>query len=77
MVDSCLMFTDRVVIPPSLLPVVLRQFDVARPVTSRIKSIARSFAYWPGIDSNIDDLVRRCFRCQQAAKMPARQPPVP
>ncbi|BHF72217.1 hypothetical protein SprV_0401528100 [Sparganum proliferum] len=42
-VDSCLMFADRV----------------------------------PGIDGNIDDLVRRCSRCQQAAKMPPRQPPVP
>ncbi|BHF79292.1 hypothetical protein SprV_0602241200 [Sparganum proliferum] len=42
-----------------------------------MKSIARSFAYWPGIDGDIDDLVRRCSRCQQAARMPPRQPPVP
>nr|VZI45520.1 unnamed protein product [Spirometra erinaceieuropaei] len=72
-VDSCLMFADRVVILSSLRPTVLRQFHAAHPGTSRMKSIARSFAYWPGID----DLVRRCSRCQQAAKMPPRQPPVP
>ncbi|BHF64762.1 hypothetical protein SprV_0200776900 [Sparganum proliferum] len=41
-----------------------------------MKSIARSFAYWLGIDGDIDDLVRRCPRCQQAVKMPPRQPPV-
>ncbi|BHF81926.1 hypothetical protein SprV_0802506100 [Sparganum proliferum] len=76
-VDSCLMFADRVVIPSSLRPTVLRQFHAAHPGTSRMKSIARSFAYWPGIDGDIDDLVRRCSRCQQAAKMPPRQPPVP
>ncbi|BHF63607.1 hypothetical protein SprV_0200660100 [Sparganum proliferum] len=76
-VDSCLMFADRVVIPSSLRPTVLRQFHAAHPGTSRIKSIARSFAYWPGIDGDIDDLVRRCSRYQQAAKMPPRQPPVP
>ncbi|BHF58195.1 hypothetical protein SprV_0100114500 [Sparganum proliferum] len=76
-VDSCLMFADRVVIPSSLRPTVLRQFHAAHPGTSRMKSIARSFAYWPGIDGDIDDLVRRCTRCQQAAKMPPRQPPVP
>nr|VZI02037.1 unnamed protein product [Spirometra erinaceieuropaei] len=63
-VDSCLMFAGRV-------------FHAAHPGTSRMKSIARSFAYWPGIDGDIDDLVRRCSRCQQAAKMPSRQPPVP
>nr|VZI51040.1 unnamed protein product [Spirometra erinaceieuropaei] len=76
-VDSCLMFADRVVIPSSLRPTVLRQFHAAHPGTSRMKSIARSFAYWPSIDGDIDDLVRRCSRCQQAAKMPPRQPPVP
>nr|VZH95980.1 unnamed protein product [Spirometra erinaceieuropaei] len=76
-VDSCLMFADRVVIPSSLRPTVLRQFHAAHPGTSRMKSIARSFAYWPGIDGDIDDLVRRCSRCQQAAKMPPRQPPIP
>nr|VZI11363.1 unnamed protein product [Spirometra erinaceieuropaei] len=76
-VDSCLMFADRVVIPSSLRPTVLRQFHAAHPGTCRMKSIARSFAYWPGIDGDIDDLVRRCSRCQQAAKMPPRQPPVP
>nr|VZI06583.1 unnamed protein product [Spirometra erinaceieuropaei] len=75
-VDSCLTFADRVVIPSSLRPTVLRQFHAGHPSTSRMKSIARSFAYWPGIDGDIDDLVRRCSRCQQAAKMPPRQPPV-
>ncbi|BHF84807.1 hypothetical protein SprV_0902795900 [Sparganum proliferum] len=76
-VDSCLMFADRVVIPSFLRPTVLRPFHAAHPGTSRMKSISRSFAYWPGIDGDIDDLVRRCSRCQQAAKMPPRQPPVP
>nr|VZI13561.1 unnamed protein product [Spirometra erinaceieuropaei] len=76
-VDSCLMFADRVVIPSSLRPTVLRQFRSAHPGTSRMKFIARSFAYWPDIDGGIDDLVRRCSRCQQAAKMPLRQPPIP
>ncbi|BHF84818.1 hypothetical protein SprV_0902797000 [Sparganum proliferum] len=71
------MFADRVVIPSFLRPTVLRQFHSAHPGTSRMKSIARSFAYWPRIDGDIDDLVRRCSRCQQAAKIPPRQPPVP
>nr|VZI03784.1 unnamed protein product [Spirometra erinaceieuropaei] len=74
-VYSCLMFADRVVIPSSLRPTVLRQFHAAHPGSSRMKSIARSFAYWLGIDGDIDDVVRRSSRCQQAAKMPPRQPP--
>ncbi|BHF74766.1 hypothetical protein SprV_0501785400 [Sparganum proliferum] len=42
-----------------------------------MRSFARTFANWSGIDGDIDDLARRCSRCQQAAKMPPRQPPVP
>nr|VZI04770.1 unnamed protein product [Spirometra erinaceieuropaei] len=76
-VDSCLMFADRVVIPSSLRPTVLRQSHAAHPGTSRMKSIARIFAYWTGIDGDIGYLVRLCSRCQQAAKMPPHQPPIP
>nr|VZI29405.1 unnamed protein product [Spirometra erinaceieuropaei] len=75
--DSRLMFSDRVVLPSSLRPAILGKFHATHPGTSRMKSIVRSFACKPGIDDDIDDLVRRCSRCQQAAKMPPRQPPVP
>nr|VZH93017.1 unnamed protein product [Spirometra erinaceieuropaei] len=70
------MFADRVVTPSSLRPTVLRQLHAAHPGNSRMKTIAWSFAYWPGIDGDINDLVRRCSRCPQAAKMLPRRPPV-
>ncbi|BHF83963.1 hypothetical protein SprV_0902711200 [Sparganum proliferum] len=73
-VDPCRMFADRVVIPSSLRPAGLRQFHAVHPGTGRMKSIALSFAYRPGIGCDIDDLVRRRSRCQQVAKMPLRQP---
>ncbi|BHF77213.1 hypothetical protein SprV_0502031700 [Sparganum proliferum] len=76
-VDSCLMFAGCVVISSLLRPPVLRQFHAAHPSTCRVKSTDSSFAYGSGIDSHIDDLIRRCSRCQQAAKMPPRQPPIP
>ncbi|BHF80596.1 hypothetical protein SprV_0702372400 [Sparganum proliferum] len=52
------------------------QFHADHPGTSRMKSIPRSIAYWPGIDGDIVDLVRRCSPCQQVSKMPARQPTI-
>ncbi|BHF75688.1 hypothetical protein SprV_0501878400 [Sparganum proliferum] len=76
-VDSCLMFAGCVVISSLLRPPVLRQFHAAHPSTCRVKSTDSSFAYGLGIDSHIDDLIRRCSRCQQAAKMPPRQPSIP
>ncbi|BHF71201.1 hypothetical protein SprV_0401425600 [Sparganum proliferum] len=48
-VESCLMFADRVVIQSSLRPTVLRQFHVAHPGTSRMESIALCFACCPNL----------------------------
>lgn len=76
-VNRCLMFGDRVVIPCRLRAKLLRQFHFGHPGISRMKSIARSFAYWPGMDHDIETFVKRCSRCQQAAKNPPRQPPIP
>ena len=42
-----------------------------------MKSIAKSYAYWPGMDNDIERLVQQCDKCQQAAKFPTRQEPVP
>ncbi|BHF75663.1 hypothetical protein SprV_0501875900 [Sparganum proliferum] len=75
-VDSCLMVAGCVVISSLLRHPVLRQFHAAHPSTCRVKSTDGSFAYGSGIDSHIDDLIRRCSRCQQAAKMPPRQPSI-
>jgi transposase InsO family protein len=76
-VDSCLMSADRVVVPTSLRPSVLRQFHSGHPGISRMKAVTRNYVYWPGLDAQIESLVKRCSRCQQAAKLPPRQDPVP
>ncbi|BHF78973.1 hypothetical protein SprV_0602209000 [Sparganum proliferum] len=41
-----------------------------------MRSIVQSSAYCPGTDNDIDNLTRRCSRCQQATKLSPRHPPV-
>ena len=76
-VNSCLMLADRVVVPTTLRLAVLRQFHSGHPGISRMKAIARGYAYWPGMDSQIQEWVQKCSRCQQAAKAPPRHEPIP
>ena len=38
----------------------------------RMKSLAHSYVYWPGLDSQIEDLVRHCTHCATAAKSPVK-----
>ncbi|KFD53294.1 hypothetical protein M513_05775 [Trichuris suis] len=70
--DDCLMYGERVVIPSTLQRRVLRQLHEGHPGVSRMKAIARSHAYWPKIDSDIENLVRSCKRCAEAAKSPIK-----
>ena len=76
-VDGCLMSAERVIVPATLRPAVLRQFHSGHPGIGRMKAVARSFAYWPGIDQDIEDTVKRCSSCQQAAKSPVKHEPLP
>jgi transposase InsO family protein len=48
-------------------PTVLKLFQ-GHPGIQRMKSLARSCAYWPGMDHDIENMVRRCSPCASAAK---------
>ncbi|XP_005877553.1 PREDICTED: uncharacterized protein K02A2.6-like, partial [Myotis brandtii] len=70
--DGCIMYYDRVVIPKALQTQVLRQFHEGHPGISRMKMLARSYAYWPLMDKHIEDMVKDCHECSMAAKMPVK-----
>ena len=76
-VNRCLMFADRVIIPPPLRNRILKLFHSSHPGISHMKSIARSYVYWPSMDTDIEKLVKSYRNCQQASKNPPKQEPVP
>ena len=47
-------------------------------VTRRLqRELARSYLWWPNIDSEIEQTVRNCSSCQQVRKLPAAAPLAP
>ena len=64
------MYAQRVVIPRVLQKKVLKEFHLGHSGISRMKSLRRSYTYWPKMDQDIEDLVRHCKGCQLAAKSP-------
>lgn len=70
--DGCIMFLDRIVIPQSLQSSVLKQMHAGHPGMQRMKMIARSFVYWPNIDTDIENYIRKCGNCAVAAKAPVK-----
>ena len=46
----------------------------AHPGIARIKWLARSFVWWPGMDSDLEGKVKNCQACQENGKAPAVSP---
>ncbi|XP_018402050.1 PREDICTED: uncharacterized protein K02A2.6-like [Cyphomyrmex costatus] len=73
-IQECLLFNDRVVIPQQFHQQILKQLHKGHPGMERMKIIARSYVYWPRIDQQIEEFVRNCRNCALAAKSPIKVP---
>ena len=71
-VNGCLLFSERVVIPKKLQASVLKQFHIGHPGINRMKSLARSYVFWPGMDNEIEEMVRSCTGCAFTSKCPVK-----
>lgn len=71
---DCLMWGVRVVVSPKLHPRVLEELHTAHPDVVRMKGLAHSFVWWPGIDSQIELQAKYCPSCQRVQKEPGLAP---
>ena len=72
--DGCVLWGSRVVIPPTGHDIILNQLHEAHPGVSRMKRLARCFVWWPGLDSAIENRVRLCEKCQTNRPLPPKAP---
>lgn len=67
---GCVMFKDRVFVPPSLRPTVLNSIHKGHVGMVAMKSIARVLFWYPGLDSDIENTVRECHICHASRSRP-------
>ncbi|XP_053681613.1 uncharacterized protein K02A2.6-like [Sabethes cyaneus] len=67
-VDGCIMYGERVVIPQVFRKRVLQQLHKGHPGVERMRSIARQYVYWPNIDEDVTRTVSTCNDCARVAK---------
>ncbi|VDL66057.1 unnamed protein product [Nippostrongylus brasiliensis] len=70
--EGCLLVGDRIVIPERLRAAVLEQLHEGHPGMTRMKMLAREYVFWPNINKDIENCVRKCDRCQKLAKNPVK-----
>ena len=69
--DKCLLWGNRIVVPPAGREEVLQLLHDGHPGITKMKALARSVVWWPGIDQQIENKVHSCSSCQEVAHFPA------
>jgi hypothetical protein len=57
---GCLLWGSRVVIPTVLHSMIVSELHEGHLGVVGMKSIARSFVWWPGLDKDLDNMARKC-----------------
>ncbi|CAB3989970.1 Transposon Tf2-9 poly, partial [Paramuricea clavata] len=72
--QGCILWGARVVVPPSLRSEMLTELHDTHLGMTRMKGLARSYVWWPKIDSDIEQTVSTCPVCQKMRSEPAKAP---
>ena len=72
--DGCVLWGSRVVVPPQGRKAALDELHETHPGSSKMKALARSYIWWPKMDQEIEDLVKRCSICQETRSSPPSAP---
>uniref|UniRef100_K7EW48 Gypsy retrotransposon integrase-like protein 1 n=1 Tax=Pelodiscus sinensis TaxID=13735 RepID=K7EW48_PELSI len=72
--SGCLLWGMRVIIPKILRQQMLEQLHSGHCGMVRMKEIARSYFWWPGLDSDIEEKARACISCQGVRNEPQLAP---
>ncbi|CAM1297651.1 Uncharacterised protein r2_g703 [Pycnogonum litorale] len=69
---GCLVYGSRVVIPEYVRQKVLELLHMGHFGMERMKQLARTAVYWPGIDKAIETASRRCEACGEHQNKPSK-----
>ncbi|XP_039396208.1 uncharacterized protein K02A2.6-like, partial [Mauremys reevesii] len=72
--SGCLLWGRRVIIPPPLRSQMLEQLHSGHCGIVRMKEIARSYFWWPGLDNTIEEKAKACMSCQGVRNAPQWAP---
>ncbi|KAK7909595.1 hypothetical protein WMY93_014279 [Mugilogobius chulae] len=72
--SGCLLWGYRVIIPPPLREKLLADLHIGHCGVVRMKEIARSYFWWPGLDAAIEEKAASCSDCQKLRNQPQLAP---
>ena len=73
-VNGCILWGARVVVPQQGRKAVLDELHETNPGCSKMKALARSYVWWPKMDSDIENMIKHCQVCQESRPSPPTAP---
>lgn len=73
-VEGCLLFQDRVIIPQSMKQKVIKMLHLNHSGINKIKQLARRTVYWFGMNRDLEDFVKLCRTCNETTSL-SKKPP--
>ncbi|XP_055920739.1 uncharacterized protein K02A2.6-like [Eupeodes corollae] len=70
--NGTILRNNRVVIPQILRELILAELHTAHVGIVKMKALARSYVWWPHIDTDIEDLAQKCMACRSVQKSSKR-----
>ncbi|CAM1298625.1 Uncharacterised protein at_DN2364 [Pycnogonum litorale] len=62
--DGCLLWGSRVIVRQQGRQQILKQLHENHPGIVKMKGLARSYVWWPGVDKDIEATGKQCHTCQ-------------
>ena len=72
--DGCLLWGNHVVVPTKCRHTITKLLHEGHQGICKMKALARSYLWWPGIDNQLETVVKGCNICQELGKSPTRAP---
>ncbi|RUS85038.1 hypothetical protein EGW08_007222 [Elysia chlorotica] len=71
---DCILWGTRIIIPEKLRKPILELLHEEHIGISKMKALARSYVWWPKIDTDLEQISKSCFQCLSSRNTPPKAP---
>lgn len=69
---GCILWECRVVVPPKKREQIMAELHDTHSGITLMKAVARSLVWWPGIVTDLKQMVKSCESCQASRNAPPK-----
>ena len=71
--EGCILWGHRVVVPTQAQETILKVLHVGHSGITQMKQLARDYVWWPNLNTQLENIVSSCEKCQLTCPLPANK----